>query len=219
MGELDTKNKILNAAEKLFAQKGFEATSLREITTEAGVNLAAIGYHFKSKEGLLGEVYLRHIVPLNKERLRLLDEAEAKAGDKPPPLEEVLRAMVEPILRFARASSQGTELFMRLYGRMYTEQSDFLKNFFTEHFQEVIHRFMKALQRVLPHLGMTEFMWRTRFVVGALLHTMYDPFEKGSVHGIKYEEISIESVIEQLVNFMAAGLKTPALLNQEPDAQ
>ena len=87
---IDTKDRILDTAERLFADKGYPATSLRDITNEAGVNLAAVNYHFGSKEALLSAVLDRRIGPVNEKRLELLDAAEAQAGNQPLALETVL---------------------------------------------------------------------------------------------------------------------------------
>jgi len=207
MTEIDTKNQILDVAERLFASKGFAGTSLREITKEAGVNLAAINYHFQSKEKLIQQVYARRITPINKERLKLLDEIDRKYGQTVPPLEEVVRALVGPIIKFAKESKHGSELFMKLYGRLYTESVGFLHEFFIDDFKEVIERFVVLLKRMLPHLTPNEFYWRLRFVGGALLHSLYDPFESGGIHEWNnFRNIDTESITNQLVDFIIAGL-------------
>ena len=95
----NTRQRILDAAEKLFARHGFESTSLRSIIASAGVNLAAIHYHFRSKEGLIGAVIERRFAPVNDERLRLLAEYESQADGRVPLVEEILEAFLAPMLR------------------------------------------------------------------------------------------------------------------------
>src|SRR5512143_118352 len=102
----ETKDRILDAAERLFAEHGFDATSLRMITAEAGVNLAAVNYHFRSKDALIEAVFSRCIRPLNRERLRLLAAVEEASGGAPPRLEDVIRAFVTPVIR-ARQDNRG----------------------------------------------------------------------------------------------------------------
>ncbi|HSP66595.1 MAG TPA: helix-turn-helix domain-containing protein, partial [Bryobacteraceae bacterium] len=90
----DTKSRILDAAEKLFGMNGFEATSLREITAEASVNLAAINYHFQTKDSLIDAIVARRIEPVNKRRLELLEAAGPN-----PALEKILTAFMAPVMQ------------------------------------------------------------------------------------------------------------------------
>jgi len=93
----DTKERILDAAERLFADHGFPATSMRDITQEAGVNLAAVNYHFGSKEALMIAVLDRSTAPVNRARLEQLDALEAAAGDAPVETEQIVRAFLTPL--------------------------------------------------------------------------------------------------------------------------
>src|SRR5881394_149494 len=103
----DTKTRILDAAESLFMEHGFEATSLRQLTAAAGVNLAAVNYHFGSKEELFQAVLTRRLDPMNHERIELLARLERDAGDKPIACERILAAMLTPALRLARDERRG----------------------------------------------------------------------------------------------------------------
>src|SRR5574340_767840 len=105
-----TKDRILDAAERLFAEHGFNGTSLRMITAAADVNLAAVNYHFRSKETLIEAVYKRRIGPANEKRLRMLDEYEAAAGDGAVPVENILRALVAPMLELRADAGPGVDL-------------------------------------------------------------------------------------------------------------
>src|SRR3954453_22954021 len=89
----DTKTRILDAAESFFMEHGFEATSMRQLTTAAGVNLAAVNYHFGTKEELFQAVLTRRLDPMNQERIELLDELEREAAGKPASCEKILAAM------------------------------------------------------------------------------------------------------------------------------
>src|SRR5208282_530434 len=116
-----TKDRILDTAERLFSEQGYAATSLRGIIAAAGVNLAAVHYHFHSKEALLEAVILRRALPANQERLALLDRCEEEAGDGPPALEEIIEAFVAPTFRMALDPAAGGMVFMRLLGRLHAE--------------------------------------------------------------------------------------------------
>src|SRR5438309_7430250 len=115
----ETTERILNTAERLFAERGYGATSLRSIIAAAEVNLAAVHYHFRSKEALLDAVLERRIEPLNRERMALLDEYERAAGDEPPSLEAILTALIAPPLRLARDPSFAK--VVKLIGRIYAD--------------------------------------------------------------------------------------------------
>src|SRR5260221_7688611 len=143
---IDTKGKILDTAERLFGEKGYDATSLRQIIAEAGVNLAAIHYHFGSKEELLDEVVLRKAAPVNAERIAMLDRAEKDAGGQPLPVEVILRAMLVPM---ANAANEHPE-FVKGMGRVI--QEGLLMSIVQKHFQTVIGRIVGALRRAVPGL-------------------------------------------------------------------
>src|SRR6478672_10847007 len=157
----DTRDRILDTAERLFAERGFGATSLRSIIAAAGVNLAAVHYHFRSKEALLDAVLTRRIGPVNRERLTLLEQSR-DAG-----LEAVLEALIGPPMRLARDPASAT--FMKLMGRLHAEADVALLR---KHFGEVIERFMKALAEALPELPAEELQCRAFFCIGIMAHTL-----------------------------------------------
>src|ERR1044071_1067563 len=141
-----TKNRILDAAERLFAEHGFDATSLRDITAEAGVNLASANYHFRSKEALILAVFARRLGPLNTKRLEMLDRAEADAGDAAPCLTRVIEAMVRPVLEM-RGSP-----FLPLFGRVYASPGPFVRDVLGANMTEIARRFTQAFRRALPDI-------------------------------------------------------------------
>src|SRR5689334_14150154 len=117
----DTKTRILDAAESLFVEHGFEATSLRQLTSAAGVNLAAVNYHFGSKEELFQSVLTRRLDPMNQERIDLLERLERESNGKAIGVEKILSAMLIPALRLARDERRGGKDFLRLLGRAYAD--------------------------------------------------------------------------------------------------
>jgi AcrR family transcriptional regulator len=195
----DTKGRILDTAERLFAERGYGATSLRSIIGEAGVNLAAVHYHFRSKEGLLDAVMSRRLEPVNRERLALLDECEREAGDGPPDLEKVLEALIAPPLRVRRDPAFAT--FARLMGRVLAE-SDMCV--IRKHFGQTIERFMTALRKALPDLPVGELQWRAHFSVGCLAHTLLH-----RATPVLELESPGQVTTESLVTFIAAGFRAP----------
>ena len=202
----DTKEKILDTAEKLFAIDGYSVTSLRSITSEAGVNLAAINYHFKSKEGLLMAVLHRRIDPMNKSRLEKLDALEA-AGE--PGVEPIVRAMLEPALKMKERFGVHGEYAIRILGRLHGDPAGVPDQLFTDLFQEAFRRFTAAFSRAMPAIPEAERHWRLHFVIGAMAHTL--------VTSLKLEELTCglcdpsdtDAMVERIVAFATAGLTAP----------
>ena len=208
----DTKELILDVAERLFADRGFAATSLRDITSEAGVNLAAVNYHFGSKEELLAAIVERRFGPVNQQRLERLNALEAMADDKPPALEEIIRAFLSPPFHKRREWSDRAPKFMRLIGRLYVETGGTTRARFVKHFEPVIRRFVPALHRALPQLESKEVGWRLMFVVGAMAHTMMWS-ETSDAMGVPRLG-DPEETLETLVQFAAAGMSAPTRSRQ-----
>src|SRR5437764_8788872 len=148
----DTKDRILDAAEALFLDHGFEATSLRAITAAAGVNLAAVNYHFGTKEELFQSALTRRLDPMNQERLALLTRLEKEAAPKALSCEKILTALFIPALTLARDPRRGGKNFLRLLGRAYADPAPFIRQFLSAQYAQMIARFKASFARALPHL-------------------------------------------------------------------
>ncbi|MGE9271406.1 MAG: TetR family transcriptional regulator, partial [Verrucomicrobiales bacterium] len=120
---IETRQRLLDSAQILFAERGFDRVSVRDITDMADANVAAVNYHFRSREGLVEELLERYINPVNEERLERLDKLERRFGAKPAPLEEILDAFVRPFVTQVRRSELSEKLFCRLMGRIFGDQS------------------------------------------------------------------------------------------------
>jgi len=197
---IETKQKILDAAERLIAEQGYAATSLRHIIAEAGVNLAAIHYHFGSKEELLDEVIVRKAEPMNQERLARLDRVEQQAGSAPPPVKAVLGALLRPMAEMADRDPS----FVALMGRIIAE--GLLPSIVERHFKEVSYRVLGAVRRSVPQLSDEEFAWRTQFMFGAMAHTMTGANFPASEHRTG----DFRGRVERLLTFVTAGFEAPA---------
>src|SRR5436189_679999 len=141
---LATKARILDTAEALFMEHGFEATSLRQLTTAASVNLAAVNYHFGSKEELFQAVLTRRLDPMNQERIELLEKVERDAGGRPLSCEKILFAMLIPALKLARDEKRGGKDFLRLVGRAYADPAPFIRHFLSAQYAGMIGRYKEA---------------------------------------------------------------------------
>ena len=208
---IDTKSKILDAAEELFMEHGFEATSLRLITTAAGVNLAAVNYHFGSKEELFQAVLTRRLDPMNQDRMQLLSAYESASGGKPLTCEKILAAMFIPALKLARDHQQGGKNFLRLLGRAYADPAPFIREFLSSQYREMIARFRAAFSFALPHIPREELSWRLHFVMGALSYTLAGADMLKIISQIHPEEATNdELLLKRLAPFLAAGLRSPS---------
>lgn len=204
-----TKARILDAAEDLFIEHGFEAMSMRQITSRAAVNLAAVNYHFGSKEALIHAMLSRRLDQLNEERLRLLDRFDAQLGANVT-CEHVLGAMFIPALQASRDPQRGGRAFLRLIGRAYTDPSTFVRSFLTAHYASVAGRFFDAFQRALPNLPRAELGWRLHYAIGAL---------SGALAGAETDSLIEEfsqgrtmndvQLIARLSSLIVAALKAP----------
>lgn len=206
----DTKSRILDAAESLFMEHGFEATSLRQLTAAASVNLAAVNYHFGTKEELFQAVLTRRLDPMNQERIDLLERYERQAGTRPLSCEKILSAMLIPALRLSRDERRGGKDFLRVLGRAYADPAPFIRNFLSAQYAEMISRFKDAFQKALPHLTKQELTWRLHFVMGALSYTLAGTDAlKLMAQVIPHDKDNDEMLLERLAPFLAAGLKAP----------
>ncbi|MFK7740342.1 MAG: TetR/AcrR family transcriptional regulator [Planctomycetota bacterium] len=215
MANPDTKETILDAAEKLFAERGFEATSLRQLTAEAGVNLAAVNYHFGSKDDLAKAVLLRYVGPINEERHRRFDVlAEASAT---PSVAEIVRAFVEPVLVPSRGegehSCRANTALPRLFGRITVEQPEFLRGFVQEQFAGLGRRVVEMLQATSPDLDAETLWWRLHFTVGAMAHTLQNAHLLPQISGgvCPTDPHNPQRIVAELVAFAVGGLSAKEL--------
>ncbi len=214
MKEAKTKERILDSAEKLFANKGLKHTSVRDITGEANAHLAAVNYHFRSKDGLLREVVQRRIVPLNRERLRLLDNAAKRYGKKSVPVETALHALLAPAIKlyFERPH------FLKVTGQIVSDPDDEVYKIFLLHFQEVFSGFKETFSQSLPHVEEEEIMWRIHFLMGAMIHTWTNHTGLETLSGGVCRLSNEEETLNRLIAFCAAGLKAPKYTHPHEDS-
>ncbi len=206
---MDTKQSILDAAEQLFAEHGFDGASLRSITSVAGVNLAAVNYHFKSKEALIQAVLARKLGPINRRRLDLLDAIEAEAGAKPAPLEKLVTAMIGPLVRPDAEAASGGKWFGTVMGRVYLERDVTLKRLLAAELQAVIRRFSAAFQRALPGLPAEELYWRLFFSMGVVSHTLGAPGMIEMISGRVCDPSDPDLMLQRLSAYVVSGLRAP----------
>lgn len=197
-----TRDRILDAAERLFAEQGFAGTSHRQITAAAGVNLAAVNYHFGSKEKLFLAAVLRRLEPVNRRRLEMLAEVEAKSD--PPRLEEVARAFVAPVVE-ARGEEGEEKVLGRLMARAVGEPGGWAEQILPVAFGAVARRFVATLAKIFPGARQEDLLWGLVFSAGVLSQSMLLGGLLRRVAGA--EAAAPAEMAERMVDYIAAGLR------------
>jgi len=205
-----TKERIVDEAEQLFMEHGFDATSLRAITAAAAVNLAAVNYHFGSKEELFEAVLRRRLDPMNQERLTMLADLESAHAPRAVPCERILIALIAPALTLARDPARGGKNFLRLLGRAYADPAPFIRHFLSRQYEAMIGRFKAAFARALPDMPRKELSWRLHFIMGALSYTLAGTDALKLIAELSPRETdNDEIVLRRLAPFLLGGLTAP----------
>jgi len=210
----ETRTRILDAAEELFMQHGFESTSMRLLTAKAGANLAAVNYHFGSKDALIEAVFRRRLDPMNTARIaeleRLEKEAAGRAGSPILSPESIIRAFVGASLRMIEDSKSGGRNFIRLLGRTYTDPQKPIRSLIGQLYAPAMARFKAAFERALPQMPADELVWRMHFMFGTLAYTLAATDTVQLIAGCKPEDRYDARLLEaRLTAFLAAGLLAP----------
>ncbi len=209
-GSTDTRAKLLDAAEHLFAHEGVNKASLRAITQAAGANLAAVHYHFGSKEALVREVLARRLNPLNRRRIELLDQVEAASAN--PTVEDVVRAFIQPTLEMVQRE-RGGHAFARFVCRTFSEPDENFRDILIDQFRDIVTRFTTAFERALPGLPREELFWRFHFMVGSMVHTAGLGFLAHRLSGGLCNPADLDGLTIRLVRFLSGGLRAePSVL-------
>ncbi len=205
-----TKDRILDAAERLFAEHGYDRTSLRALTAAAEVNLAAVHYHFGSKEGLYRAVFERRVDPINRERLAQLDRAEAAAGAEPVPLRTLLEAFLGPPFALSAREDAGFRRFLQIVARMHSSTGAHALAL-RDVFHEVQRRFFPAFLRTLPHLDERDLFWRIHLLLGGMLTLFADPHRLRVMSAGRCDSADPEEALDELLAFATGALEAPAV--------
>ena len=198
-----TKEKILIATEHLLAEHGFDAVSLRDITNTAEVNVAAVNYHFGSKEKLFEAVQCRYINPINEERLRLL--GEITQGTKVADIRGILDAFMRPFLNMVTQSEMKEQMFFKLMGRCISDQPSDLPEAALPLLGEMVREFTMAMARALPDLPQDQLIWRLHYTFGVMAHTLIHADALRTLTNGECGELDMETQLEWMIDFCHAG--------------
>lgn len=201
-----THDRILRTAERLFAERGFNGVSVRDLAAAARVNIASIGYHFGSKEGLLSEVYRRHCEPMIEERLRGLEAALRVPGKRR--VAALIEAFIRPALK--KVEVDGGETFIRLRAVLSGENSELLEKLVAENFDQSSQKFIDALCDALPHLAKKDVWWRFHFLLGTVYYTAAGPHRVYAYSHGRCDPSNTEEVIAELVPFLTRAFLASA---------
>jgi AcrR family transcriptional regulator len=209
-----TPDRILDVAEAMFAEHGYRAVSLRSILRECGANIAAAHYHFGSKQQILEAIFVRRCAIMNGERLRLLAACKAAPG-RPAVVEQILDAFLRPSLVWPDDDS-GTRRFMRLRAGVAYEREELARTLIAQHFNETSRRFIEALAKVLPQIGMEELYFRFHFLLGAQYYTLLNPNRISDLSGGLCDPADAEKALHHMVCSFAAALSAPSCMSRSP---
>ena len=205
----DTKTRLLDAAEALFIDAGYEAMSMRLITARADANLAAVNYHFGGKDALIHAMLTRRLDGLNQNRLALLERYQSSLGSQLT-CEHILGAMFIPALQQSRCPEKSGPALLRLLGRAYTDPSPFIRNFLRGIYADAAERFFRAFQTVLPDLPREELGWRLHFCIGSLAGILAGADTKSRIADFTQgQRLEDSQLIGRLALVMVAALKAP----------
>ncbi len=211
---LSVRERILEVAERMFAEHGMSGVGLRAITTEANVNLASIAYHFGSKDGLLEELFAQRAAPIAQERLRLL--AECKAASAKPKLEDILDAFLRPALTLGVQPQFGGPAFVKLRARLATEPAATTRKILSKAFDHSSRKFIDAIAEVLPQLQRADVEWRFYFVLGAMFYTMADSGRIQALTNGRIDPGDVKRALHHMIPFLVAGFRSPPVASLHP---
>jgi AcrR family transcriptional regulator len=205
---METRERVVDVAERLFAERGLDAVSVRDIIAAAGVNLGAINYHFGTKDALIEAVYERRIIPSTRERLRALDAVEKAAGGRPPKLEAVLEAIFRPVVEEAMDPGRGGPTFRKLMARSLVDPHPVMEKVMSNHISEVVRRFDAALMRAMPGLAPEDVFWRMHLLMGGL-HQSLLLLDRKPPHGLPAFNLDAATYLRRFIAFAAAAFRAP----------
>ena len=214
MAQSETVERILDAAEQLFAEKGFAETSLRLITSKAGVNLAAVNYHFGSKKALIQAVFTRFLNPFVISLEQELDINE-QSGNAEHSLEELLEMLVRLVLGLTPRSGNDLSTFMRLLGLAFSQSQGHLRKYLGEVYGKVFKRYMELVLRSAPEMPLDVLFWRVHFMLGSVAFTLSSMKALKAMGEVEYgERARTDEILRQMVPFFAAGVRAELLITE-----
>jgi AcrR family transcriptional regulator len=205
------KDRILDAAERVFAEHGYEAAAMRQLTQRAKVNLAAVNYHFGGKQALYTAMVSQRLRALNETRLASLERAEQEAGSQPVPVARVIELLVRPVFELSADGTHGGAQIIRILGRSLAEPLPFMDAVLAAEFQPTMARFSQAVRRSMPQLSPEDFLWRLSFVIGAMQHTFTVLHRMSELTSGICRNDDRDGALRRFIEFAVGAFSAPAL--------
>jgi len=201
-----TRDRILDAAEVLFAQKGHEGVSVRQIMSKAEADVSLAYYHFKSKRDLFDQVMLRRVEILNDMRLKALEAVEERHPDDAPTVEEIIDAFTNPLLSLLAREHEEWKHYFQLIAQI-NNSPEWGGELMTRYFDPLVMRFVEALRKALPDCDDADLFWSYHFLSGALTLTFAETGRIDNLSGGTVKSSDMASVVERMPKFLAAGFE------------
>ncbi|MGJ8650066.1 MAG: TetR/AcrR family transcriptional regulator [Opitutaceae bacterium] len=205
-----TRQKIIRTTEKLFAEKGFRAMTLRDVTREAKVNLAAVNYHFGSKSKLILEVIRDRIEPINEERLKRLDQLIEQYAPQPVPVNSIFDSLFRPLFESDGAGSGPNPALIQMIGRAFTEPADFMRGMHRDLFRDLTQRYLAELHRSCPDMTIETLQYRFFLSISTMLGATIDQVILENLSESKLGPRNYDRVVTELINYASAGFEQSA---------
>ncbi len=200
----ETRERILDAAEALFAKRGFDGVTVRQIMSEAGADVALAYYHFKSKRDLFDAVLLRRVDTLNDLRLKALEQVEQRYGDDQPSVEEIIAAFTEPLLEILENDPDEWRDYMALIAQI-NNSPEWGGELMTRYFDPLVSRFLDAIRKVLPECDEEDLFWSYHFLSGALTLTFAETGRLDNLSDGLCHSSDMQAAKARMSRFIAAG--------------
>lgn len=201
-----TKDRILDAAEALFAKRGFDGVTVRQIMSDANADVALAYYHFKSKQDLFDAVMLRRVEPLNAQRLAALEEVEGRHADGSPSLEEIITAFTDPLLQLLEEKPDEWRDYMALIAQI-NSSAEFGGELMTRYFDPLVRRFLDSIRKALPGCDEIDLYWSYHLLSGALTLTLAETGRLDNLSDGLVKSADMGGVRERIARFTAAGFR------------
>lgn len=201
-----TRERILDAAEELFAQRGFEGVSVRKIMSQADADVSLAYYHFKSKRDLFDQVMLRRVEYLNEIRLKALEEVENRDDGQEPTVEEIIGAFTRPLLQLLVDDHDKWSHYFQLIAQI-NNSPERGGELMSRYFDPLVSRFIEALRKALPDAEPEQLYWSHHFLSGALTLTFAETGRIDNLSGGVCRSSDIRTINERLPKFLAAGVE------------
>jgi len=202
-----TRQCIIRAAEKIFAQGGYRAMTLRQVTQEAKVNLAAVNYHFGSKTNLMYALLRERFEPINQQRLTLLDALSEKHAPDPVPLAAIYDALFRPLFTGVDSAPVNDTALMQIIGRALTEPADFMRKLHKEFFADLSQRFTDEIHRSCPQLSAEQLQYRFFLSISTMIGTLIEQVRLENISNGKLDATNLDKMLHELTAYVVAGFR------------